>query len=344
MTPGPLRAPLRIAAAVALSIATACADAIVGAAPTADHSAVFDDLWHQVDLHYSFFDLKHINWDSIGASYRPRALAATSDERFAVVLSQMLAQLHDSHVSITPEGVGSTMRYVSSAELVPTYVDSRLIFTRYVLLTDSTADGHVRFGYVAPTVGYVRIPSFEGSGWDGDMDVALRQLPNAHALIIDVRDNSGGDYNLAADIASRFTDSRRVYGYIRRRNGPSHSDFTADVPETIEPKGTHFAGSVYVLANRHAFSSAEDFVLAMRAIPTATIVGDTTGGASGGPITRELPNGWSFQLSEWIEYTPEHAVFDGVGLAPDIVVKATAADYARSVDAALVRAIDLASR
>lgn len=334
-----------VAAALGLTgmVSAACGDTIVGTQSGADHAGVFDDLWHQADLHYSYFDLKHINWDSIGTHYRPIALAATSDAQFAVVLSDMLDELHDAHVSLTPGPGRSPMRFVSSAERSATYLDNHLM-SRYLPSPDSTSDQHLRFGYAAPGVGYVRIPSFEGSGWDGDIDVALQGLPDAHALVIDVRENPGGDYTLAADIASRFTDSHRVFGYVRRRNGPAHDDFTTDIPEYIQPKGAHFAGPVYVLANRHSFSSAEDFVLAMRSIPTVTIVGDTTGGASGGPITRELPNGWNFQLSEWIEYTADHVPFDGVGLAPQVVVKATADEYMHNVDAALAKAIQLATR
>jgi len=330
-------------AGLTLLLAAGCADSIVGTNSVADHGTVFDDLWHQVDLHYSYFDLKHIDWDSLGAHYRPIALAATTDAQFATVLSQLLSELHDVHVSLTPLGATTTMRYISHAEAAPTFHDERRTMARYVTSTDSTPDGELVYGYVAPTVGYVRIASFQGDGWAGDMDAVVRALGNANALIVDVRDNGGGNYLLAADVAGRFADRKRTYGYVRRRNGPAHADFTADMAETIEPKGTHFAGRVIVLTNRHVFSSGEDFVLAMRTIPATTVVGDTTGGASGGPITRELPNGWSFQLSEWIEYTPDHATFEGVGLAPDIVVKATAADATRGVDAALERAVALAS-
>lgn len=89
-------------------------------------------------------------------------------------------------------------------------------------------------------------------------------------------------------------------------------------------------------------SCAEDFVLAMRVLPTVTVVGDTTGGGSGGPIVRELPNGWTYQLSEWIEYIPSRQMFEGVGLAPGVVAKATLADAEHGVDAAMERAIALA--
>jgi C-terminal processing protease CtpA/Prc len=88
-------------------------------------------------------------------------------------------------------------------------------------------------------------------------------------------------------------------------------------------------------------SAAEDFILAMHALPTATIVGDTTVGASGGPLVRELANGWPYQMSQWIAYTPDHKTFEGVGLAPDVFVRPSST--ALTKDAILDRAIALAT-
>ena len=110
----------------------------------------------------------------------------------------------------------------------------------------------------------------------------------------------------------------------------------------MKPGGSrHHSGSVLVLSNRGCISAAEDFILAMRVLPTATIVGDTTVGASGGPLVRELANGWTYQISQWIAYTPEHSTFEGIGLAPNMFVKPS--PYASTSDAVLDRAIALAS-
>ena len=148
------------------------------------------------------------------------------------------------------------------------------------------------------------ISSFLGDGWAGEMDEVLDQLEDVRAMIIDVRNNNGGNRTLAIDIAGRFTDRTQTFGYIRLRNGPGHGDFTDYIPADVSPRGPRqFTGPVYVLSNRHDFSSAEDFILAMRGTGSATIVGDTTAGVTGGPIVRELANGWTYELSQWIEYT-----------------------------------------
>ena len=146
-------------------------------------------------------------------------------------------------------------------------------------------------------------------------------------MVIDVRNNNGGNRTLALDIAGRFTDRSRTFGYIRIRNGPGHGDFSDFLPADVVPRGPRqFTGQVYVLSNRHDFSSAEDFVLAMRGTGSAKIVGDTTAGVTGGPIVRELANGWTYELSQWIEYTVDKKPFEGIGLAPDIVAKSERGD------------------
>jgi C-terminal processing protease CtpA/Prc len=337
----------RFVSIAAVILGAACADALVGPSVSTSHAALFDDVWRAVDLHYSFFEFKKVNWDSVGTHYRPLALAASTDGAFANVLSQMLRELKDIHVSLTPTGTATTTRYLSTADTTRTYFTWELVARRYVPNAQVTSGGHVRFGTtLGAAVGYLRITSFAGGEWASEVDEALEKLTaaGAQSLIVDVRDNGGGQYKFAASIAGRFADKSRTYGYVRYRNGQGHGDFTNYMPETVSPSGPQqFTGRVYVLTNRRDFSSAEDFVLAMRVLPTVTVVGDTTGGASGGPIVRELPNGWTYQLSEWIEYTPAKQMFEGVGLAPTITVKATRADADHDVDAALERAIAFAS-
>ena len=323
----------------------ACTDALVGPSVSTSHADLFDDVWRAVDLHYSFFEFKKVNWDSVGAHYRPLALAAPTDRVFASVLSQMLRELQDIHVSITPTGTATTTRFLAASDTARTYFTWDLVSRRYVPGSRLSTSGHVRSGTTAANVGYLRIANFAGGPWESEVDDALERLSagGVRTLIVDVRDNGGGQYKLAASIAGRFADRTRTFGYLRYRNGRGHGDFTNFIAETVSPAGPRqFNGRVYVLTNRRALSSAEDFVLAMRVLPTVTVVGDTTGGASGGPIVRELPNGWTYQLSEWIEYTTTHQMFEGIGLAPDVVVKATLADHDHDVDAALERAIALA--
>ena len=335
----------RVAAAALLLAAAGCRDALLGPGPSQDRGALFDDVWHQFDLHYSFFALKNIDWTAVGDRYRPQAVAATSDTVFARVLSNMFDELRDVHVTLTPFGDGSTMRYLSPYDTISTWFSPQRITTRYLTQTGATSGGHIRYGLAAPGVWYVYIPSFEGDGWSGEIDEALAHAAGARAIMIDVRNNGGGNKTLATDIAGRFADHARTFGYIRLRDGAKHTDFSDDIAETVSPSGSErFTKPVVVITSRHDFSSAENFVLAMRALPNVTTVGDTTAGASGGPLVREMANGWTYQISQWIEYTPDHRTYEGIGLAPDIAVKNTAQAASQQRDLVFEKALAFAER
>jgi hypothetical protein len=323
--------------------ATACADPTLVAPADRSYAAMFDQLWHETDLTYSMFAVKRVNWDSVGAVYRPRALAAQSDFAFARVLSDMLSSLHDRHVSLTPGRGAMPMAYQAPSDFLPLDFDSTLIERTYLTRRLSAAAvPHLDAGWLTPTLGYIRIPNFVGSGWDGELDAALDSLQGARQLVVDLRCNPGGNYELALDLAGRFTEQSTAFGFVRIRNGPKHDDLTDPIAETLRPAGRRkFTGTVYLLTNRRVYSSAENFALALHQLPNVITVGDTTGGSSGRPVTRDLANGWTYELSTWIEYTNDHQVVEDHGVAPNIFVPRGSAVGKR--DVVLDRVLQLAA-
>ncbi|MFI5228269.1 MAG: S41 family peptidase [Gemmatimonadales bacterium] len=337
-----LRATIVFSLLALPAFAAGCTDSLVGPAATSNNGALFDELWHDVDRHYPFLEYKHLNWDSLGAVYRPRAVAAAGDAALAAVLGGLLVELRDPHVSLSPAGQPA-IRYITPFAAL---FDPEATLQQYVSSAARTPGDHVVYGEVAPGVGYVRIASFLGAGWSDEIDGALAALAERGAntaVVIDLRGNLGGDRATAVAVAGRFADRERTFGYLRFRNGAQHGDFTPYAAERVAPEGARrFAGPTYLLTDRHVMSAAEEFVLALRATPTATVVGDTTGGASGGPVTRELSNGWTYELSQWIECTASGSVYENVGLPPDVAVAADSAIARRESDPALERAIALA--
>ena len=58
-----------------------------------------------------------------------------------------------------------------------------------------------------------------------DFDAALERCRNAPAIVLDVRMNPGGNDSLAFEIAGRFAPAPVIFGSVRFRNGPLHSNF-----------------------------------------------------------------------------------------------------------------------
>jgi len=173
----------------------------------------------------------------------------------------------------------------------------------------------------------------------------LAQLADVRALIIDVRDNPGGQRSNLEAVASRFTDRGRTYAFTRVRDGPRHDDLSPPEPQVLSPDGPRrFTGPVAVLTNRKSVSTAEGFVLAMRALPGVSIVGDSTEGGAGNPVTRELPNGWAYRFPFMTWYAPDGTTFEEIGLTPDLWVRGSAEELAAGRDAVLDTALAVLRR
>jgi C-terminal processing protease CtpA/Prc len=97
---------------------------------------------------------------------------------------------------------------------------------------------------------------------------------------------------------------------------------------------------VVVLTNRSTFSAGNNFVMYVKDLPNVTLVGDRTGGGAGMPFQSELPNGWSVRFSACPIYDAGMQLTED-GIEPDVRVDITSADYQRSRDTIIERAIDI---
>lgn len=309
---------LRAMTLLALAVSTTtCIDPLLGPQPEGDDPLQnFDILWTEFDRTYSFFELKGIDWAAARETYRARVRPSMTDAGLLQVVSDMLDELEDGHVAVITRA--ETYRYTGWYDGHPRSYLPSLVLTR---LGDSHArapGGLLEYGEPEPGVGYVRIPSFV-PGMARDLDLALEALSPLDALIVDLRHNGGGSDLEVQTMAGRLIAERRLYRTVQYRNGPEHDDFTPPSPSFVEPRGPRqFTGPVALLTNRRTFSAAETFVLAVRTRDGVTVVGDTTGGGSGNPMARELPNGWTYQLSRWIAFDSGGRTFEGVGLPPDL--------------------------
>jgi carboxyl-terminal processing protease len=315
-----------------------CTDSLVGRDPVDTPAGRFATVWRDFDRNYALFVEKDIDWNAIRAQYQPHADTARSMEAVANVIGLMFQELTDLHVDLF---VPPNRLYRSIPQSSSTYFSSTTVFSKYVTSSQQTPSGMMRFGKVTPDVGYVWIPSFGGSGggWPSEIDAVLESLGDVIAVIIDVRDNGGGNSGNAEAIAARFMGAERIFAHIRWRSGPAHTDLTNYIELRLQPAGRSFRGRVVVLTNRRAASAAEHFVLAMSTQTSVTILGDSTAGAFGNPMIRELPGGWVYRVPQWIEYDAHRKLYEEVGYPPDILVEQTAADSTAGVDQQLEQAL-----
>lgn len=256
----------------------------------------FDALWTIIDEHYCFFKEKDIDWDAVGARYRTELHDDMTQEEFFNVCAAMLNELRDGHVNLASPF--NTSYYHKWWSDYPQNYDERLVEQCYFNF-DYRVSGSMKYGILQPNVGYVRYASFSAGIGEGNLDAILLYCAKTDGLIIDVRDNGGGDMTNVEKLVRRFISHRILAGYISHKTGPGHDDFSNPRPYYFDPAEGHvlWLKPVVILTNRSTFSAANNFVSVMKLLPGVTIVGATTGGGSGMPYSSEIPCGWTVRCS-----------------------------------------------
>lgn len=304
---------------------------------------VFEYFWKEIDRHFSFFEILNMDWDSVYNVYAPQVNNQMGESQLFAVMEDVILLLKDGHSNLySPYGYS---RYNYRPDYVPF---NMLADWNHYLLQYNQLNNVLGYGVLKNTnIGYVYISTFGSVGKENlfeEIDDALYLLGNVNGIIIDVRNNGGGSSTNANIIASRFTDTTRYIFSNRYRNGPGHNDFTGWNDFYIEPhEGYRFLGPVCVLTNRYCYSSTEWFIAEMDRLPNVTIVGDTSGGGSGNPLIRELPNGWVMRVSNSQKRLPDGREYQYTGLLPDVPVWISESDSLAGVDAIIETAIDILS-
>lgn len=178
---------------------------------------------------------------------------------------------------------------------------------------------------LAGNVGYIDLRNFHPVDMAGpSLSAAMSLVAGSDALILDLRQNGGGDPETVAFLCSYFfPDDDRVHIndiYDRPKN-ETHQYWTLPVP------GVRYVGKpVYVLTSARTFSAAEEFSYDLQTQKRATLVGETTGGgahpgemvAIGGGFIAFVPTGRAINpitRTNW----------EGVGVKPDIAAPAAQA-------------------
>ena len=314
---------------IGLLCATSCIrEDVSGNTPEAN----FESLWKIIDEQYCFLDYKKqeygLDWDQVHETYAKRITPSMGWEALFEVLSEMVAELHDGHVNLTSSLASS--QYRQWFDSYPrNFSDS---IQSIYLKKDYNQSSGLTYQILENNIGYIYCSSFSNGIGDGNLDQTLNSLAICDGLIIDVRNNGGGNLTTAQKLAARFTNQKTLVGYMTHKTGKGHSDFSNPCPVYIEPSnGIRWQKRAVVLTNRRSFSATNDFVNSMKQFPLITIVGDKTGGGSGLPFTSEIPCGWSIRFSASPMLDPQMNQIE-FGINPDVKVDMTSEDMQKGKD------------
>ena len=163
-------------------------------------------------------------------------------------------------------------------------------------------------------------------------------MENAEALIIDLRYNPGGSDAVSFGIGSHFISAPTDVLTKTTRDGDTQTPpFTATMyPFDASP----LSQPTLVLTSQMTGSAAEIFTMALRDVPNVTVMGEATGGGLSDILGFTLPNGWDFGLSHQTYATMDGAVYEAVGIPPDVPFEIEAAPLLAGEDPLLRAAFD----
>ncbi len=161
-----------------------------------------------------------------------------------------------------------------------------------------------------PRIGYVQVMRFTARTPD-ELRAALDELAaqGAVALVLDLRNNSGGLLQEAVEVASEFLDGGVVFYEVTREG---------ETEKRATPGGKALDQPLMVLVNHGTASAAELVAGALRDHKRGTLIGQRTYGKGSVQYIFRLADESSVHITaaEWL--TPNRDPINGVGLEPDI--------------------------
>lgn len=236
--------------------------------------------------------------------------ALDSREALAKMLTRDLrAVRHDFHLGVQYSAEPST-------EDAGHHLDNPAVIRRLRAENFGFRDARILEG----NVGYLRISALHDiSVAEDTANHALGFLKNVDLLIIDIRNNLGGEPTMVRHLLSAF------FAKPTHVNTLHYTDGRSDAIEQIWTDPSLHAGAslakvaVYILTNAYVASGAEDLAFSAQALGRATIIGEATLGAAhlGTSYYREdlqlnfnMPHGYVVNpvtKGDW----------EGVGIRPD---------------------------
>ena len=283
-------------------------------------------LWQIIDTKYCYIDTKGIDWNAIHEEYVAKAAVLNKNDRMALfdLCAGMLDSLRDGHVNLYSDFDRSynTAWY----DTFPANYNSNL---QQLYLKDYRIAGGLYYCTIANgKVGYIYYPSFSNSIGVSNLYWIFTTFKDCKGLIIDVRNNGGGEITNAYKLAAPFFTENQTIGFWQHKTGPGHNDFSPMEPMTLDEslvKLCKWLRPVVVLCNRHTYSAANLFVSMMRYAEQSTIIGGISGGGGGMPMSYEIPIGWMVRFSSVRMYDRDKKDIEP-GIEPDIVVTMTSTD------------------
>lgn len=331
--------------------------------PPTTFAQVFDEFWNDMNVNYVYWDIDTTNWDEVYRQYKPLfgslQLGDPTDlARSVSYFHKMTDGLIDHHFSIT-----FSNPVLRDSAVIPAYdqwkkdpafhfsysyqaSDRSYLDSGYLSGSDYTSvpgstltavAGTIRSTILFFTCNQFLLSDSYTSPVDNPVKPVLNyffgRLANPDglkAVVLDLRDNPGGDANDLNFLVGQFIGAPLLVGYTRNKSGNGRLDYTPWVDVKVAPQaGAHAVTlPIFILADKYSQSMAEITTMALRTLPQCRVVGETTYGATGPFGENALYDDGPFQVPGFLSVTTssvefkyiDEKMYEGAGFPPDYPV------------------------
>ena len=347
-------------------------------------SQAFDEFWNQLNVNYVYWDIDTTNWDAVYQRYKPvfdgLQINDSADLHSSIgYFRQMTDGLIDHHFSIA-----FTNGVLKDSTIIPAYdqwekdpafrlpfsyigSDFNYLDSGYLSGFDNTTNPGNTLTAVSGTIHgnilfftcnqFTLSASFQ-STVDNRVKPVLnyffQQLHNPSglkAILLDFRDNPGGDVSDLNFLAGQFVSQPLHFGYTMNKSGNGRLDYTPWIDANISPQpgAQSITLPVIILADKYSQSMAEIMTMALRTLPQCRVVGETTFGATGPFAENALYDDGPFIVPGFLAVTSSSVefryidgkIYEGIGFPPDYPVAYSQQAILYGIDLQLEKALSL---
>jgi hypothetical protein len=234
---------------------------------------------------------------------------------FAAVLTKdLLSVYHDGHLSINYDPGFSEGTDPKNSDL------ERKSHERFARFRKRVNFGFDKAEILPGNIGYLKIGGFFAPDKESKAMAiaALTFISNSDALIIDLRNNMGGDPGMVSYICSFFFKTSTHLNDLYTRRDKSTTPYWTSPDSTLNSLKTI---PVYILTSKVTFSAGEELTYDLQTQKRAVIIGETTGGGAHPVEPFSAGNGFVANIPYARAINPiTKTDWETIGVKPDIQI------------------------
>ncbi len=309
---------IRISASVLLTLSLSINIVAASSLSSSQLDQLLDELSELIEANYVELDLaKEISAELKNFGRQSTVQSADSPEALAGVLTEFL-KAYDGHFNVFWQDPAKRPPMAEETE-----ADRQARQQQLQAAARRTNFGFKELRILEGNIGYLKLNQFSSASRPEAAQAAIAAmnfLASSDTVIIDLRQNGGGDPNMVQLLSSYLFEQPTYLNALYYRP----TDTTQQFWTYADVQGQRFPQTpVYVLISGRTGSAAEEFAYNLKTRERATLVGQTTaGGANPGGVF-PIMDGFSAFISTGKAINPvTNTNWEGVGVAPDVEVPA----------------------